>query len=49
MILNHKEAISFLQTWAKDIRSINIKKYDDVIELLVNNHYIVLIENRGLL
>jgi len=49
MILNHKEAISFLQNWIEDMRTISIKKHNDVIELLINNHYVVLIENRGLL
>lgn len=49
MILNHKEAISFLQNWMEDIHAISIKKHNDIVELLINNHYVVLIENKGLL
>jgi hypothetical protein len=49
MILNHKEAISFLKIWMQDIEKISIKKYNDVVELLINNHYLLLIENKGLL
>ena len=49
MILNHQKAISFLRTWMKDIQSISIQRYDDVVELLINNHYLLLIENKGLL
>lgn len=49
MILNHKEAISFLRIWMKDIQSVSIQRYDDIVELLINNHYLLLIENKGLL
>lgn len=49
MVLNHKEAISFLNTWIEDIRAISIKKHNDIVELLINNHYVVLIQNKGLL
>ncbi len=49
MILNHKEAISFLRTWMEDIRTVSIQRYDDIVELLINNHYLLLIENKGLL
>lgn len=49
MILNHKEAISFLKVWMQDIEKISIKRYNDVVELLINNHYLLLIENNGLL
>ncbi len=49
MILNHKEAISFLKVWMQDIEKISIKRYNDVVELLINNHYLLLIENKGFL
>ncbi len=49
MILNHTQAISFLKTWMKDIQTISIQRFDDVVELLINNHYLLLIENKGLL
>lgn len=49
MILNHKEAISFLRVWMEDIQKVSIQRYDDIVELLINNHYLLLIENKGLL
>ena len=49
MVLNHKEAISFLRVWMDDIETISIQKYNDVVELLINNHYLLLIENEGIL
>lgn len=49
MILNHKQAISFLKVWMHDIETISIQRYDDVVELLINNHYLLLVENKGLL
>ncbi len=49
MVLNHKEAISFLRVWMDDIETISIQKYNDVVELLINNHYLLLIENAGIL
>lgn len=44
MILNRKEAVSFLNMWMEDIRSVSIKKYDDVFELLINGQYLLTIK-----
>ena len=33
----------------EDIQKVSIQRYDDIVELLINNHYLLLIENKGLL
>ncbi len=33
----------------EDIQTVSIQRFDDVVELLINNHYLLLVENKGLL
>lgn len=43
-MLNHIEAISFLKMWKNDIYDLSVKKYNDVIEVLINRHYLLTIK-----
>ncbi len=40
------EAVEFFRIWSRDINTISIKRYDDVIELLINEHYLLTIKKQ---
>ena len=39
----YNQLIGFLNLWGKDIHNISFKHYDNYIECLINNHYILTI------
>ena len=43
-MLNLNEAVKFFKVWSNDINTISIKRYDDVVELLINEHYLLTIK-----
>lgn len=38
-----KEIENLIKSWGNDIRTININNYDDVLEVLVNGHKLIII------
>lgn len=40
----YNELIEVLNKWGIDIRTLNIKHYENSIEVLINGHYIYTIE-----
>lgn len=39
-----KEIENLIKLWGNDIRTININNYDDVLEVLVNGHKLIIIK-----
>lgn len=39
--------VDFFIIWNKDIKSISVNQYNDIIELLINEHYILCIDKNG--
>lgn len=40
----YNNIINLLNKWGTDIHSMSFKHYDDFIELLINGHYIIILE-----
>ena len=41
-----KEIEHLIKLWGNDIRTININNYDDVLEVLVNRHKLIIIKKQ---